>query len=96
MPLPAIYVKVEFKNKWRIIIGDKIISSIYYFTNKNIKLRNLYLLPELNNLLYEELPGHLKRRINETILHIQKIEVYDKLLEDIIIKKIQNLNNEIL
>ncbi len=65
-PLPAFYFDGSNDDKWLVVDGLQRLSSLDNFVNKaSFSLQNLEFLNQFNGKKFAELPGTLKRRIEE-------------------------------
>lgn len=75
LPLPVFYFDVSDPDKWMVIDGLQRISTIRrFFVEKNLKLRGLEFLQELNGKGYDDLERGMQRTVDETQLITYQIE----------------------
>lgn len=75
LPLPIFYFDVSDPDKWQIVDGLQRLSTIRrFFVDKDLKLKNLQFLPELNGKSCDELERKFQRTIDETMFITYQIE----------------------
>lgn len=75
IPLPAFYIDATDDEEWLIVDGLQRITTLKRFlVTKELKLRELEFLGQLDGKTYDELPRNLQRRIDETQVTIYLIE----------------------
>lgn len=75
LPLPVFYFDVSDPDKWMVIDGLQRISTIRrFFVEKNLKLRGLEFLQELNGKGYDDFERGMQRTVDETQLITYQIE----------------------
>ncbi len=75
IPLPAFYMDATDEDKWLVVDGLQRLTSLRRFIiSKELKLRGLQFLTNLDGKTYDELPRNLQRRIEETQVIVYLIE----------------------
>lgn len=75
IPLPAFYMDATDEDKWLVVDGLQRLTSLRRFIiSKELKLRGLQFLTNLDGKTYDELPRNLQRRIDETQVIVYLIE----------------------
>lgn len=75
LPLPIFYFDVSDPGKWQVVDGLQRLSAIRrFFIDKDLKLKNLQFLTELNGRNYDDLERNFQRTIDETAFIIYQIE----------------------
>lgn len=75
LPLPIFYFDVSDPEKWQVVDGLQRLSTIRrFFVNKNLKLKNLQFLQELNGKHCDNLERGFQRTIDETTFLTYQIE----------------------
>ncbi len=75
LPLPAFYFDASDDDKWLIVDGLQRLSTIRKFViEKNLRLRGMEFLTNLNGLTYDKLDRNYQRRIKEYPIAIYKIK----------------------
>lgn len=74
IPLPVFYVAADRGDDWDVVDGIQRMSTIRDYVGGKFALRNLQYLMQMNGLPFEDLPGHMQRRIRETELLVHVIE----------------------
>ncbi|MCP3775841.1 DUF262 domain-containing protein [Paenibacillus sp. MZ04-78.2] len=67
IPLPAFYFDGSNDNNWLIVDGLQRLTALERFViDQELKLHNMEYVTQFEGLLYNELPRHIQRRIEET------------------------------
>ena len=67
IPLPAFYVDATDEDRWLVVDGLQRLTTLKRFVvKKDLKLRGLEFLSELEGKTFDDLPRNLQRRIQET------------------------------
>lgn len=75
IPLPAFYMDATDEDKWLVVDGLQRLTSLRRFIiSKELRLRGLQFLTNLDGKTYDELPRNLQRRIDETQVIVYLIE----------------------
>lgn len=75
LPLPAFYFDVADEDKWIVVDGLQRLSTIQRFVvKKDLKLRRMEFLTDLNDKTFDDLERSFQRRIKETNVTIFKIK----------------------
>ncbi|HEY4035297.1 MAG TPA: DUF262 domain-containing protein [Ktedonobacteraceae bacterium] len=75
IPLPAFYMDATNDEKWLVVDGLQRLTTIKRFiVEKQLRLRGLEFLTQLEGKLYNELPRNYQRRIGETQVTVYLIE----------------------
>jgi len=75
LPLPVFYFDVSDPDKWQVVDGLQRLSTIRrFFIDKNLKLKNLQFLSELEGKNYDDLERSFQRTIDETSFITYQIE----------------------
>ncbi len=75
LPLPVFYFDVSNPEKWMVIDGLQRISTIKsFFVKKELKLRGLEFLKNLNGKKYDDLPTSMQRTVEDTMFVTYQIE----------------------
>lgn len=75
LPLPIFYFDVSDPDKWQVVDGLQRLSTIRrFFVDKDLRLKNLQFLPELNGKNYDDLERGFQRTIDETAFITYQIE----------------------
>ena len=75
IPLPAFYMDATNEDKWLVIDGLQRLTALKQFViDKQLRLKGLDYLKEIEGKNYDELPRTYQRRIKETVLTVYLIE----------------------
>lgn len=75
LPLPIFYFDVSDPDKWQVVDGLQRLSTIKrFFVKKDLRLKNLQFLSELNGKNYDDLERNFQRTIDETAFITYQIE----------------------
>lgn len=75
IPLPAFYMDATDEDKWLVIDGLQRLTALKQFViDKQLKLRRLEYLTDVEGKTYDELPRKYQRRIQETQITVYLIE----------------------
>jgi hypothetical protein len=75
IPLPAFYMDATNEDRWLVIDGLQRLTAMKQFVlDKDLTLKGLEFLPQLENKSYDELPRNFQRRILESLLTVYVIE----------------------
>jgi len=74
IPLPAFYLSAEVEDRVVVIDGLQRLTSLFRYLDGKYSLRNLELLPRLNNKLFIQLEVRYQRRIEDTPLSIVELQ----------------------
>ena len=75
IPLPAFYMDATNEDRWLVIDGLQRLTAMKQFVlDKDLTLKGLEFLPQLENKNYDELPRNFQRRILESLLTVYVIE----------------------
>lgn len=75
IPLPAFYMDATEEDRWLVIDGLQRLTALKQFVqDKDLTLKGLEFLPQLENKSYDELPRNFQRRILESLLTVYVIE----------------------
>ncbi|NOQ77580.1 MAG: DUF262 domain-containing protein [Methylococcaceae bacterium] len=75
LPLPIFYFDVSDPDKWQVVDGLQRLSAIRrFFVDKDLRLKNLQFLIELNGKNYDDLERNFQRTIDETAFITYQIE----------------------
>ncbi|MDY6806192.1 MAG: DUF262 domain-containing protein [Cyanobacteriota bacterium] len=75
IPLPAFYMDATEEDRWLVIDGLQRLTALKEFVqDKDLTLKGLEFLPQLENKSYDELPRNFQRRILESLLTVYVIE----------------------
>ncbi|MCU0518573.1 MAG: DUF262 domain-containing protein [Oscillatoria sp. Prado101] len=75
IPLPAFYMDATNEDKWLVIDGLQRLTALKQFViDKQLRLKGLDYLKEIEGKNYDEIPRNYQRRIKETVLTVYLIE----------------------
>lgn len=75
IPLPAFYLDATNEDNWLVVDGLQRLSALKEFViDKQLRLKGLEYLKEMEGKNYDELPRNYQRRIGETLLTLYLIE----------------------
>ena len=75
IPIPAFYFDASNEDHWIVVDGLQRLTTLNNFVlEKNLRLRGMEFLENLNNKSFDELPRHFQRRIDEAQIVVFLIE----------------------
>lgn len=75
IPLPAFYMFEKNDGKWQVVDGLQRLTTLKRFVvDKDMRLKDLEFLSQLNGMTYPDIPRHFQRRILETQVTLYVIE----------------------
>ena len=75
IPIPVFYVSADNENNWAVVDGVQRMSTIFDYAKGEISLSGLEYFIELKGKTYDNLPRNMQRRISETQLIVNVIEL---------------------